>query len=119
MTNFFPPNAIRISGLSKVLGGPLCVKYLDADVVKVERVELGDGTRSWPPLAGNDGTIFLSVNRNKSSLVIDLKTSADSELIHRTVRTADVVIESFGPGAAERLLLNCERLASRMARTAY
>jgi crotonobetainyl-CoA:carnitine CoA-transferase CaiB-like acyl-CoA transferase len=91
---------------SQVLAGPLCTQYLGdmgADVIKIEAPGHGDDTRHWPPLAGDDGTIFLSVNRNKRSLAVDLKAARGREIVHRLARNADIAIESFGPGVAERL----------------
>ena len=91
---------------TKVLAGPLCTQYLGdlgADVIKLEPCGSGDDTRQWPPFRGTDGTIFLSVNRNKRSLALDLKSPAGKEIAQRLARQADVVIESFGPGVARRL----------------
>ena len=67
MTATNPLAGIRVLDLSKVLAGPLCTQYLGdmgADVIKIEAVAGGDDTRRWPPFEGDDGTIFLSVNRN-------------------------------------------------------
>ena len=105
-TTFAPLAGIRVLDFSKVLAGPLCTQYLGdmgADVVKIEAKERGDDTRRWPPFEGEDGTIFLSVNRNKRSLALDLKSDAGRDIVARMVKTADVVIESFGPGVPERL----------------
>ena len=115
MTPFAPLAGMRVLDLSKVLAGPLCTQYLGdlgADVVKIEPCEGGDDTRRWPPFEGEDGTIFLSVNRNKRSLAVDLKTAAGRALFHRLAATADVVIESFGPGVAARLGVDFDTLAA-------
>lgn len=101
-----PLAGLRVVDLSKVLAGPLCTQYLSdlgADVVKVEPVEQGDDTRSWPPFADGEGTIFLAVNRNKRSIALDLKSADGLAICQRLLKDADVVIESFGPGVAERL----------------
>lgn len=101
-----PLAGLRVVDFSKVLAGPLCTQYLSdlgADVVKVEPVEKGDDTRSWPPFADGAGTIFLAVNRNKRSLALDLKSADGQAICRRLLQGADVVIESFGPGVAERL----------------
>ena len=91
---------------SKVLAGPLCTQMLGdmgADVVKVEPTRVGDDTRRWPPFEDGDGTIFLAVNRNKRSLALDLKSPEGLALALQLAREADVVVESFGPGVADRL----------------
>jgi crotonobetainyl-CoA:carnitine CoA-transferase CaiB-like acyl-CoA transferase len=72
-----PLDGIRVLDLSKVLAGPLCAQYLGdlgAEVIKVEAVGQGDETRGWPPFpAPGLGTVFLSANRNKRSIAIDMK----------------------------------------------
>ena len=101
-----PLEGIRVLDLSKVLAGPLCAQYLadmGADVIKVEALEKGDDTRGWPPFQHEAGAVFLSCNRNKRSIALDLKSPRDLEVVHRLVRRSDVVIESFGPGVAEKL----------------
>jgi crotonobetainyl-CoA:carnitine CoA-transferase CaiB-like acyl-CoA transferase len=101
-----PLTGVRVLDFSKVLAGPLCAQYLGdlgADVVKVEPCEGGDDTRAWPPFRGDTGAVFLSVNRNKRSLAIDLKTDAGRDIARTLARTADVVIESYGTGVVERL----------------
>lgn len=110
---FLPLSGIKILDLSKILAGPLCTQYLGdmgADIIKIESREGGDDTRSWPPFEDGDGTIFLSVNRNKRSIALDLKSAEGLEICQRLVRDADVVVESFGPGAAERLKVDYDSL---------
>ncbi|MES2535366.1 MAG: CoA transferase [Pseudomonadota bacterium] len=104
---------LRVLDFSKVLAGPLCAQYLGdmgADVIKMEPADAGDDTRRYPPFHRQDddadGTVFLSVNRNKRSLALDLKTDAGRAICHRLAMSADVVIESYGPGVAERLGLD-------------
>ena len=104
---------IRVLDFSKVLAGPLCTQYMGdmgADVVKVEAVSEGDDSRRFPPLlvAGDDvdGTVFVSVNRNKRSIALDLKGDEGRAIAHKLALTADVAIESFGPGVAERLQID-------------
>ena len=108
-----PLQGLRVLDLSKVLAGPLCAQYLGdmgADVVKIESLADGDETRHWPPFradlapgTASTGTIFLSANRNKRSLAVDLRSKQGLAVVHRLARDSDVVIESFGPGAAARL----------------
>ena len=104
---------IRLLDFSKVLAGPLCTQYMGdmgADVVKIEAVTEGDDSRRFPPLlvAGDDvdGTVFVSVNRNKRSIALDLKSDEGRAIAHKLALTADVAIESFGPGVAERLQID-------------
>jgi crotonobetainyl-CoA:carnitine CoA-transferase CaiB-like acyl-CoA transferase len=100
--------------LSKVLAGPLCAQYLGdvgADVIKVETVGQGDETRGWPPFpAPGLGTVFLSANRNKRSIAVDLKTAGGREIVHALAKSADIAIESFGTGVAERLGIDAASL---------
>jgi crotonobetainyl-CoA:carnitine CoA-transferase CaiB-like acyl-CoA transferase len=102
---------VRVLDLSRVLAGPLCAQYLGdmgAEVIKVEAPGTGDDTRTWPEFrTAADGQRttgpFLSANRNKRSLAIDLRTDTGRAVVHELTRQSDVVIESFGPGVAQRL----------------
>jgi crotonobetainyl-CoA:carnitine CoA-transferase CaiB-like acyl-CoA transferase len=109
-----PLTGIRVLDLSKVLAGPLCAQYLGdlgADVIKVETVGQGDETRGWPPFpAPGLGTVFLSANRNKRSIAVDMKTAKGREIVHTLAKSADVAIESFGTGVAERLGIDATTL---------
>lgn len=92
--------------LSKVIAGPLCAQWLGdlgADVIKVEPVEKGDETRGWPPYVSGEAASFLSLNRNKRSIAVDLKTPEGRDIVHGLAQTADVVLQGFGSGTAERL----------------
>lgn len=97
---------VRVLDLSRVLAGPyltMLLGDLGADVVKVERSE-GDDTRAWgPPYHDGEATYFLSVNRNKRTLVADLRREEDLAAVLELARTADVVVENFRPGVADRL----------------
>ncbi len=85
---------------------------LGADVVKVERPGSGDGSRRWgPPFAGGESAYYLQANRNKRSLALELGDARAREVIGRLLRRSDVVVESFGPGAAERFGLDHATLA--------
>jgi crotonobetainyl-CoA:carnitine CoA-transferase CaiB-like acyl-CoA transferase len=84
-----------------------------AEVIKVERPGAGDGTRQWgPPWVGDESAYFLSVNRNKKSVTLDLKQPEGQELARRLAAQSDVLIENFKPGTAERLGLGYAGLAS-------
>ena len=109
-----PLDGVRVLDLSKVLAGPLCGQYLGdlgAEVIKVEAVGQGDETRGWPPFpAPGLGTVFLSANRNKRSIAINMKSEKGRALVHELARSADVAIESFGTGVAERLAIDADSL---------
>ncbi|SSW62698.1 CaiB/BaiF CoA transferase family protein [Achromobacter agilis] len=105
---------LRVVDFSKVLAGPLCTQYLGdmgAEVIKVEPPK-GDDTRRWPPFRKEDGTVFLSVNRNKRSVALDLKSPEGRDAAQRLIATADIVVESFGPGVAARLGIDYDSAAA-------
>lgn len=111
-----PLAGVRVVDLSRVLAGPLATMTLGdlgADVVKVERPGEGDDTRHWgPPFAGNDAAYFLSLNRNKRSVAVDLKTPEGVAAIRRLVAGSDVLIENFRPGLMADLGLPLDELRS-------
>lgn len=111
-----PLEGIKVLDLSKVLAGPLCAQYLGdlgAEVIKVEAVGQGDETRGWPPFpAPGLGTVFLSANRNKRSIAINMKSDKGRKLVHELAKSADVAIESFGTGVAERLGIDAASLCA-------
>lgn len=109
---------LRVLDLSRVLAGPVCSMMLGdlgADVIKVERPGAGDETRGWGPPFDPDGesAYFLSVNRNKKSLVADLSVAEDRRLVEDLIAEADVVLENFLGGALARLGLDAEQLLDR------
>jgi len=106
-----PLNGIRVLDLTRVLAGPFATMLLGdlgADVIKVERPGEGDETRQLPPMRGGESHYFLSVNRNKRGIVIDLKKAAGAKLALELARVSDVVIENFRPGVTARLGLDYE-----------
>jgi crotonobetainyl-CoA:carnitine CoA-transferase CaiB-like acyl-CoA transferase len=109
-----PLTGVRVLDLSRVLAGPLATMILGdlgADVLKVERPGEGDDTRHWgPPFAGEDAAYFLSLNRNKRSVEIDLKSAEGIDTVRRLASSADVVIENFRPGLMASLGLALEDL---------
>ncbi|MEU3619717.1 CoA transferase [Streptomyces sp. NPDC006872] len=109
---------LRVADFSRVLAGPyatMLLADLGADVVKVERPGIGDDTRAWHPPADRDGTstYFLSVNRNKRSVVLDLTTETGLAQARALVAESDVLVENFRPGTMERLGLGPRELRSR------
>ncbi|MFC4242162.1 CaiB/BaiF CoA transferase family protein [Gryllotalpicola reticulitermitis] len=112
-----PLDGITVVDLSRALAGPhasMMLGDLGARVIKVESPGGGDDTRSWgPPFVGPDDSIstyFLSANRNKESVVLDMKDPADSNVLARLIRSADVLIENFRPGVLDRLGFPVARL---------
>jgi crotonobetainyl-CoA:carnitine CoA-transferase CaiB-like acyl-CoA transferase len=118
-----PLDGIRVLDLSRVLAGPYCTMVLadlGADVIKVERPGEGDETRTWgPPYLGGESTYFLSINRGKRSVALDLARPEAQEALARLARKAQVVVENFRPGVAERLGADYERLARENPELAY
>src|SRR5256884_4467813 len=119
-----PPLAgVRVVELSRVLAGPyatMTLADLGADVVRVEHPVGGDETRSWgPPYAGGEAAYFLSVNRSKRSVALDLKDPKGRELGLELCARADVVIENFRPGGAARLGLDYEAVRARRPDVVY
>ena len=109
-----PLEGLRVLDLSRVLAGPyatMMLADLGADVLKIEHPERGDDTRHWgPPFAGGESAYFLSVNRNKRSIGVDLKTGEGLERVKSLAAGADVVIENWKRGALEKMGLGYEAL---------
>src|SRR3954454_4833867 len=91
-----PLAGVRVLDLSRVLAGPYATMILGdlgADVIKVEHPQGGDDTRAWgPPDAGGESAYYLSINRNKRSLALDLKTEAGRAILRRLALTSDVLV---------------------------
>ncbi len=101
-----PLDGIRVVDLSRVLAGPYCSLLLadmGAEVVKVEEPGRGDDTRAWPPFQGGEATYFMSVNRGKKSLTLNMKHAEGTAILRRLLEGADVLLENFRPGTLERL----------------
>jgi crotonobetainyl-CoA:carnitine CoA-transferase CaiB-like acyl-CoA transferase len=109
-----PLSGLRVLDLSRVLAGPLATQILGdlgADVIKIERPGDGDDTRHWgPPFVGDDAAYYLSLNRNKRSVTVDLKTSEGIDAIRRLAAGSDVLIENFRPGLMAELGLGLDAL---------
>jgi crotonobetainyl-CoA:carnitine CoA-transferase CaiB-like acyl-CoA transferase len=107
-------DGVRILDASRVLAGPYCAQVLGdlgAEVVKVERPGSGDETRGWgPPFVGHASAYYLSCNRNKRSVAIDLAQPAGVDILHSLAKQCDVLLENFLPGSATKLGLSPERL---------
>lgn len=106
---------VRVIDFSRALSGPYCTMLLGdqgAEVIKIERPGTGDDTRQQSnPMVGNENSAFLAVNRNKRSVVIDLKSAAGVGLVRRLIDTADVLVENFRPGKAAALGIGWEEVS--------
>ena len=105
-----PLSGTRVVDLTRALAGPYCTLLLGdmgADVIKIELPGSGDETRQWgPPFVAGESSYFMSVNRNKRSVTLDLKSAQGLDALHRLTRAADVLVENFRPGTMDRLGLS-------------
>lgn len=119
-----PLSGIKVLDFSTVFAGPHCGQLLGdygADVVKIEP-KAGDDSRNWQPLHhghAGAGTLFFVVNRNKRSVVVDLKSKEGIEIICRLVQTSDVVLQNFSAGVMDRLGLGWQQLRQINPRLVY
>ncbi|KAM9649292.1 succinyl-CoA:glutarate CoA-transferase isoform 2-T2 [Morphnus guianensis] len=111
-SNVKPLDAVKILDLTRVLAGPFATMILGdlgAEVIKVERPGAGDDTRAWgPPFAGTESVYFLSVNRNKKSIAINMKDSKGAKLIRELAAVSDVFVENYIPGKLAEMGLGYE-----------
>ena len=118
-----PLDGITVLDLTRVLSGPYCTMMLGdmgARVIKVEQPGKGDDTRAWgPPFQNGESTYFLSINRNKESVTLNLKHPDGRRLLDQLIDTADVLVENFRPGTLERMGLGPTDLAARCPRLVY
>ncbi len=118
-----PLAGYRVLDLSRALSGPYCTSLLGdlgAEVIKIEEPERGDETRAWgPPFAGGESAYFLSANRHKQSVAIDLKTPEGREIVLGLAAQSDVLVENFRPGVAGRLGLGYEAVRVRRPNIVY
>ena len=118
-----PLDDLLVLDLSRILSGPYCTMFLadlGARVLKVERPGGGDDTRRFgPPFVNGQSTYFLSINRGKESVALDLKHPSGREIARSLAARADVLVQNFRPGAAERLGLGWEDLRRDTPRLVY
>ena len=112
-----PLAGLRVLDLSQGVAGPFCSMILGdlgAEVIKVEKTGSGDLSRAWgPPFAGlHNSGYYLSINRNKRSIVVDLKSASGKEVLRKLLARADVLVENFRPGSMRRLGLGESALRS-------
>jgi crotonobetainyl-CoA:carnitine CoA-transferase CaiB-like acyl-CoA transferase len=113
---------LTVIDLTRVLAGPFCTMMLGdmgAEVLKVEEPGLGDESRGWAPFIGDQSSYYLSVNRNKKSVVLDLKTPDGVESLAALVDGADVLVENFRPGSLAALGFGYPEVSRRNPRLVY
>ncbi|XP_067434349.1 succinate--hydroxymethylglutarate CoA-transferase isoform X1 [Thunnus thynnus] len=113
--NLRPLEGVRVLDLTRVLAGPFATMILGdlgAEVIKVERPGAGDDTRAWgPPFVGTESAYFLSVNRNKKSIAVDLKHPGGVKVILELAGVCDVLVENYLPGKLHQMGLGYEQLS--------
>jgi crotonobetainyl-CoA:carnitine CoA-transferase CaiB-like acyl-CoA transferase len=118
-----PLDGITVLDLTRVLSGPYCTMLLadmGARVIKIEQPGKGDDTRAWgPPFLEGESAYFLSINRNKESVTVDLKHPEGRRLLEQLIAKSDVVVENFRPGTLAKLGLDYQALAARHPRLIY
>ncbi len=117
-----PLAGIRVIDLSRVLAGPYLTQQLGdlgAEILKIEPPGRGDDTRGFAPHVAGESHYFMALNRNKKSLVIDLRTSEGADLLRQLVAKADILVENYRPGVMQRLGLGYEDLAQVNPRLIY
>ena len=109
-----PLAGVKVMDLTQIMAGPYCTMMLadmGADVLKVEKPNGGDDTRRMgPPFIEGESAAFLGINRNKRSIVIDLRSDDGREIARRMARASDVLVQNFRPGALERMGLGYEQV---------
>ena len=117
-----PLEGVRVLDLSWILSGPFCTLMLadlGAEVIKIEQPVTGDKARGTGPFIGDYSAYFMSINRGKRSLVLDLASTRGAELFIELAKRADVVLENFRPGAMARLGLDYDTLRRHNPRLIY
>lgn len=118
-----PLSPFRVADLSRVLAGPYCTMQLadlGAEVIKVEAPGKGDDTRAWgPPFMEGESAYFLSINRSKKSLALNLKAPQGKEVLWKLLERCDVLVENFRPGALERLGFGYQEVSQRLPEMVY
>ena len=117
-----PLTGLHVVDLTRVLAGPFCTMMLGdmgADVVKIEEPGLGDESRGWAPFIGEQSSYYLSVNRNKRSVVLDLKTTEGAAALAGLIASADILVENFRPGSLSKLGFGYADVAKSNPRLIY
>ena len=110
-----PLSGIKVLDLTRVLAGPyatMILSDLGADVIKIEQPEIGDESRNFGPFKNGFSLYFMSVNRGKRSITLDLKTDRGKDIFKQLVKQSDILVENFRPGTMKKLGLDYETLAA-------
>jgi formyl-CoA transferase/CoA:oxalate CoA-transferase len=114
---------IKVLDFTRALAGPYCTMMLadmGAEVIKVEIPGRGDDSRSWgPPFVEGESAYFMSVNRNKKSITLNMKSEKAIEIIHKLIVTSDVLVENFRPGTMERFGLDYKQVKKNNPQLVY
>ena len=114
MTNQPPLHGVRVIDCTQIMAGPFCTMLLGdlgADVIKIEKPGGGDDVRrSGPPFINGESAAFLSINRNKRSIVLDLKSEDGKSVVRRMAKSADVLVQNLRPGTMDRLGLGYDAI---------
>lgn len=120
--NMKPLHDILVVDLTRVLAGPFCTQLLldlGAEIIKVEIPETGDDSRAFGPFQNERSAYFMSVNRGKKSITLNMKTEKGKEIIRELAKRADVLVENFRPGTMEKLGLGYDKLKELNPRLIY
>ena len=116
-------NGMRVVDLTRVLTGPYCTMMLGdfgADIIKVERPGQGDDTRKWgPPFIEGESAYYMSINRNKRSITLNLKADEGKAVLWKLIESADVLVENFRPGTMKKLGFDYETVRARNPKIVY
>ena len=118
-----PLESIIVLDLSRALAGPYCTMMLadmGAEIIKLEMPGRGDDSRSWgPPFVEGESAYFMSVNRNKKSITLNLKSEKSKEIIEKLIKKADIIVENFRPGTMDKLGLSYENVVKLNPKIIY
>lgn len=117
-----PLTGIKVVDLTRVLAGPFCTMTLadlGAEVLKIEKPGSGDDSRAFGPHLNGESAYFMSINRGKKSLTLDLKSEQGREIFLKLIDQADIVVENFKPGVMKKLGLSYETLSQRNPKLIY
>ncbi len=117
-----PLHGVRVLDLTRVLAGPFCTLQLadlGAEVIKIEMPGRGDDSRSFGPFIGTESAYFLSLNRNKKSMTLNLKSPEGRDIMKQLVPHFDILVENFRPGTLEKLGLGYDVLSAVNPRLVY
>lgn len=118
-----PLDGLTVLDLTRVLSGPYCTMMLadmGARVIKIEQPQKGDDTRAWgPPFQQGESAYFLSINRNKESVTLNLKSPDGRRILEKLIADSDVLVENFRPGTLDRLGMGYSELSQRHSELIY